>query len=89
MKRTYIALIRKEPETEFWVDIPDIPGCVSAGKTVDEARANFAEAIDFHIEGLLQEGAPIPEPRLLNDVLAAEKDSYVDHYEIEINLTVH
>ncbi len=89
MKRTYIALIRKEPETEYWVDIPDIPGCVSAGKTIDEARASFAEAIDFHIEGMLQEGAPIPEPRLLNDVLAAEKDSYVDHYEIDINLTLH
>lgn len=89
MKRTYIALIRKEPETEYWVDIPDIPGCVSAGKTVDEARASFAEAIDFHIEGMLLEGAPIPEPRLLNDVLAAEKDSYVDHYEIDINLTLH
>ncbi len=89
MKRTYIALIGKEPDTEYWVDIPDIPGCVSAGKTVDDARVSFAEAIDFHTEGMLQEGAPIPEPRLLNDVLAAEKDSHVDHYEIVINLTVH
>ena len=75
MKRTYIALIRKEPETEYWVDIPDIPGCVSAGKTIDEARASFAEAIDFHVEGMLQEGAPIPEPRLFNDVLGQSSKS--------------
>lgn len=89
MKRIYIALIRKEAGTDYWVDIPDIPGCVSSGKTIEEARASFAEAIDFHVEGMLLEGETIDEPRGLHEVLVSEKDSFVDHYEVEIDLTKH
>ena len=89
MKRTYIALVRKEAGTEYWIDIPDIPGCVSSGETIEAAQASFAEAIDFHVEGMLLEGETIDEPRGLHEVLAPEKDSYVDHYEVEIDLTQH
>ena len=38
MARKYVALIRKEDTTEYWVDIPDLPGCISAGKTEEEPR---------------------------------------------------
>lgn len=43
--------------------VPDLDGCVSCGKTKDEAEKNILEAIKFHIEGLKSEGYPIPEPQ--------------------------
>jgi predicted RNase H-like HicB family nuclease len=42
---------------------PDLPGCVSTGRTREEAEKNMREAIEFHIDGLKQEGYPVPEPQ--------------------------
>lgn len=44
----------------FGVVVPDIPGCFSAGDTIDEALANAREAIEFHLEGLSDDGTEIP-----------------------------
>jgi predicted RNase H-like HicB family nuclease len=44
----------------FGVVVPDIPGCFSAGDTLDEAIANAREAIDFHLDGLAEDNAEIP-----------------------------
>lgn len=41
---------------------PDVPGCIATGKTRAEIERNFREALAFHLEGLRQEGLPIPEP---------------------------
>jgi predicted RNase H-like HicB family nuclease len=41
---------------------PDVPGCMATGATREEVEHNFREALAFHIEGLKQEGLPIPEP---------------------------
>jgi predicted RNase H-like HicB family nuclease len=41
---------------------PDLPGCVATGRDVDDVRRNMAEAIRFHLDGLRQDGLPIPEP---------------------------
>ena len=41
---------------------PDIPGCIATGSTRDEAEKNIREAISFHIEGLKEDGLPLPEP---------------------------
>jgi len=41
---------------------PDVPGCVSTGATREECAKNFAEALEFHLEGLTEDGLPIPEP---------------------------
>ena len=46
----YVVIIRKAPGTDYWVDAPDIPGCISRGTTTDEARKNFAEALLFHFD---------------------------------------
>jgi predicted RNase H-like HicB family nuclease len=40
---------------------PDLPGCVSTGKSREEAEKNMREAIEFHVDGLRQEGYPVPE----------------------------
>ena len=42
---------------------PDLPGCVSTGMSREEAEKNMREAIEFHIDGLRQEGYPVPEPQ--------------------------
>jgi predicted RNase H-like HicB family nuclease len=42
---------------------PDLPGCVSTGKSREEAERNMREAIEFHVDGLRQEGYPVPEPQ--------------------------
>jgi len=40
---------------------PDLPGCIATGKTREEAERNMHEAIEMHIQGLLEDGLPIPE----------------------------
>lgn len=41
---------------------PDVPGCISTGRTVEETLGNFKEALRFHLEGTLEDGDPVPEP---------------------------
>jgi len=56
-------LIVIEPtSTGFSAYSPDLPGCVSTGATRDEVERNMQEAIELHLEGLREEGYPIPEP---------------------------
>jgi predicted RNase H-like HicB family nuclease len=57
----YLIVI-EESETGYSAYSPDIPGCVSTGRTQEETLANMREAIAFHIEGLREEGFPIPKP---------------------------
>jgi predicted RNase H-like HicB family nuclease len=66
----YIALLRKDPDSDFGVDFPDFPGCITAGSTLQEAREMAAEALQFHIEGMLEEGLPIPPPSALDAIMA-------------------
>jgi len=66
----YFALMRKEPDSDFSVDFPDFPGCVTAGATLEEARTLAAEVLDFHIDGMLEEGLALPAPSSLEEVMA-------------------
>jgi predicted RNase H-like HicB family nuclease len=68
--RSYIALIHKDPHSEFGVSFPDFPGCISAGATLDEARAKAEEALAFHVEGMAEDGDAIPEPSSLEEIMA-------------------
>jgi len=43
--------------------VPDLPGCITTGKTVAEIERNIREAIELHLEGLAEDGEPIPEPK--------------------------
>jgi len=43
---------------------PDLPGCVATGKTIEEVKARMREAIKMHIEGLREDGLPVPSPRV-------------------------
>jgi predicted RNase H-like HicB family nuclease len=67
---TYIPLLRKDPGSDFGVDFPDFPGCITAGSTLEETRHMAAEALEFHIQGMLEEGLPIPPPSALDAIMA-------------------
>lgn len=68
--RHYIALIHKDPTSDYGVSFPDLPGVISAGSTPDEARAMAAEALAFHLEGLAEDGEAVPEPSTLEEIMA-------------------
>ena len=68
--RQYIALIHKDENSDYGVSFPDLPGVISAGRTLDEARDMAAEALAFHLEGMQADGEPLPEPSSLEDIMA-------------------
>jgi len=63
MKR-YAVIIEQGPRN-LSAYVPDLPGCVTTGRTVEEVERNIQEAIALHIQGLLEDGEPIPEPSTL------------------------
>ena len=54
------AIVIERAGTNFSAYVPDLPGCVATGGTAEEAEANIREAIAFHVEGLREDGLPIP-----------------------------
>jgi len=56
------AVIVEEGETSFGAYVPDLPGCVAVAETRNEVLCLIEEAIEFHVDGLRQDGQPIPEP---------------------------
>lgn len=62
VKTHYPAIVDKDPGSDYGVAFPDLPGCVSAGETVAEAIANAEEALALHLDGMAEEGLPIPDP---------------------------
>lgn len=55
-------IVVEQTRTGFSAYSPDVPGCISTGRTRDEVEANIREALDFHLEGLRPADLPIPEP---------------------------
>jgi len=58
----YAVVIEHAPGTNYSAYVPDLPGCVSTGDTVEQVSRNIQEAIEFHLEGIRKDGDPIPEP---------------------------
>ena len=67
----YIGYPHKDRKSDYGVSFPDFPGCVTAGKTLDEARRLAAEALGLHIEGMMEDREAIPESSTL-DALAED-----------------
>jgi predicted RNase H-like HicB family nuclease len=68
--RSYIGLIHKDADSDFGVSFPDFPGVITAGTTLDDARAMAEEALTLHIEGLAEDGEAIPEPSALEAIMS-------------------
>lgn len=56
------AVVIEKAEGNYSAYVPDLPGCVATGDTVEDVEAQIREAILFHIEGLTADGSPIPQP---------------------------
>jgi predicted RNase H-like HicB family nuclease len=60
MKR--YAIVIEKASTNYAAYVPDLPGCVATGATVEETERLLREAIELHVEGMREDGLPIPEP---------------------------
>ena len=56
------AVVIEKGERNFSAYVPDLPGCVAVGDTLEEVKAEIREAIEFHLEGMREDGLPIPKP---------------------------
>ncbi|MGM0786689.1 MAG: type II toxin-antitoxin system HicB family antitoxin [Thermodesulfobacteriota bacterium] len=65
----YLAVVHKEPNSDFGVSFPDFPGCVTAGTTLDEAKDMAHDALSLHVKGLLEDGEPMPVPSKLENIV--------------------
>ena len=57
----YMVVVEKGPNS-FGAYVPDLPGCIATGESREEVLNLIREAIEFHIEGLREDGQPVPEP---------------------------
>ena len=64
------AIVIERAENNYSAYVPDLPGCVATGATVQETESQIREAIEFHIAGLREDGIPVPQP--------ASRVDYVD-----------
>jgi len=71
----YPIIVHKDPDSDFGVTVPDLPGCFSAGDTMEEALQNTEEAILTHIEGLLLDNDSIPSPSSMEELIKRNNDT--------------
>jgi predicted RNase H-like HicB family nuclease len=64
----YPIIIQKDPHSDYGVMVPDLPGCFSAGATVEEAIDNAVEGVLTHVEGLLADSDPVPSPTPIGEL---------------------
>ncbi len=67
----YLVVFEKAVDGSIWARVPDLEGCYSCGDTIEEAKAYVKEAITLHLEGLREDGKPIPQPSHLQAELVA------------------
>lgn len=77
----YLIVIEKS-ETGFSTYSPDVLGCIATGETFDQTIANMKSALEFHLQGLLEDGEEIPKPRGVDSYLDAERESEGEEYYI-------
>jgi predicted RNase H-like HicB family nuclease len=56
------AIVIEKAGSNYSAYVPDLPGCIATGLTVDETEAQIREAVEFHLEGMREDGLPTPEP---------------------------
>jgi predicted RNase H-like HicB family nuclease len=65
------AMIIEPGERNYSAYLPDLPGCIATGKTIEELRQRMSEAIELHLDGMREDGLSIPEPTSLADYVEA------------------
>ena len=79
-----IALIHKEEHSDYGVSFPDFPGCVSAGKTLDEAKLMAQEAVVNHISLLKEMHEEVPAPSTLEEIMLSKENRSAIAFLVEI-----
>jgi predicted RNase H-like HicB family nuclease len=59
----YLVRINKDPQSDWGASVPDLPGCVATGKTIDSTLRRIERAIELHLRGMREDGLKIPRPR--------------------------
>jgi predicted RNase H-like HicB family nuclease len=62
MAKVQYTIVIEKGDGSFSAYVPDLPGCVAAGDTIEETEALMREAIEFHLERMIEDGIPIPRP---------------------------
>lgn len=70
-EQKYTVVFEKTPNN-YSAYLPDLPGCVATGETREEVERNIREAVAFHLDGMREEGLPIPEPAAWTELVEAE-----------------
>jgi predicted RNase H-like HicB family nuclease len=65
------AIVIEKAETNYSAYVPDLPGCVATGETVEDVEREIRDAIRFHIEGLRQDGLSVPRPTSIAEYVEA------------------
>jgi predicted RNase H-like HicB family nuclease len=87
MTKNYLVVFGKCTGSNFSGHAPDVPGCVSAGDSLEEMQSMMREALEFHLEGLVADGEPIPEPKTQNVEFKPEDFEDVEYFVVQ-KLTV-
>jgi predicted RNase H-like HicB family nuclease len=78
-KLQYLVRVNKDPESDWGASVPDLPGCVATGKTIDMALRRIHKAITLHLRGMREDGIKAPHPRQ-RSVTPRRTDRLVDFY---------
>src|ERR1700733_4264018 len=92
----YIALIHKDENSDYGVSFPDFPGCVSAGETLEEAKAMAQEAVINHMSLLREMNEQVPSPTTLEEIMSCHENRSAiaflvevpSHHTVRINITL-
>jgi predicted RNase H-like HicB family nuclease len=91
MKQSYLVIIEKGGNN-YSAFSPDVPGCISTGKTVEETLENMQEALKFHFEAMLEDNEKLPTPKglsyYLTETTEISEEDIIAHLTVEISETV-
>jgi predicted RNase H-like HicB family nuclease len=83
MTKRYLVVYAKCKSSNFSGHAPDVPGCVSAGDTLEEMQAMMREALEFHLSGMLEDGETIPEPTTTDVEMKDEDFEDVEYFVVQ------
>ena len=76
-KLHYLVRINKDPDSDWGASVPDLPGCVATGKTIDSALRRIQCAVAFHLRGLREDGIKPPLPDIAQLLRGAHRDWWI------------
>ncbi len=83
MTKRYLVVYAKCIGSNFSGHAPDVPGCVSVGDTLEEMNTMMREALEFHLEGMVEDGESTPEPTTTNVEFKAEDFEDAEYFVVQ------